>query len=181
MTQPAVASHPSDAVAAYVATLFAALGTRDPQEVLRSTPAELRRAVAGLSADQLSRPEAPGKWSIRQVVLHLADSELVGGFRYRMVLAHDRPTLPGYDQDLWADRLHYQEADLAAALDDFASLRRSNLRLLAAATPADLERVQLHAERGEESLARMIAMYAGHDRVHLNQIERIKRAIGAAS
>jgi len=178
MTQPAVASHPTDAVAAYVATLFAALGDRDPHDVLRATPAELRQAVAGLSPEQLSRPEAPGKWSIRQVVLHLADAELVGGFRYRMGLAHDRPTLPGYDQDLWADRLRYQEADLEAALDDFATLRRSNLRLLAGASPADLERAVLHAERGEESLARMMTMFAGHDRVHLNQIERIKRAIG---
>jgi hypothetical protein len=178
MTQPAVASHPRDAVAAYVATLFAALGDRDPQEVLRATPAELRQAVAGLSPDQLSRLEAPGKWSIRQVVLHLADSELVGGFRYRMVLAHDRPTLPGYDQDLWADRLRYQEADLEAALDDFATLRRSNLRLLAGLSDTDRARAMQHEERGEESIARMMTQYAGHDRVHLNQIERIKRAIG---
>jgi hypothetical protein len=165
--------------AAYIESLFAALGSRDPFEVLRDTPGSLRGAVTGLSAEQLRAPERPGKWSIRQVVLHLADSELVGGFRFRMVLAHDRPSLPGYDQDLWAERLGYQEADLAAALDDFAALRRANLRLLEKASPADRERAAVHAERGEESIAKMIRMYAGHDRVHLQQIDRIRQAIGA--
>jgi hypothetical protein len=166
-------------IAAYVASLMTALGARDPRQVLGETPEALRQAVAGLSPEQSTRPEAPGKWSVQQVVLHLADSELVGGFRFRMVLAHDAPILPGYDQDLWAERLRYQEADLEAALDDFATLRRSNLRLLDGASAADWERVMRHAERGDESLAQMARLYAGHDRVHLNQIARIQRAIGA--
>src|SRR5215468_4152 len=105
-----------DQFRAYVNSLFQALGSREPLEVLAETPEALRRTVAGLSREQDGTPERPGKWSVRQVVQHLADSELVGGFRFRMVLAHDAPELPGYDQDLWADRLHYQESDLATAL-----------------------------------------------------------------
>jgi hypothetical protein len=163
----------------YGASLLSALGANDPRQVLSDTPAALRRAIAGLSPDQLSQPEAPGKWSIRSIVQHLADAELVVGFRFRMVLAHDRPSLPGYDQDLWAERLRYQTADIEAALGDFASLRLANLRLFQGAAAADLGRVMWHSERGEESLGKMIRMTAGHDLVHLRQIARVRRAVGA--
>lgn len=164
---------------AYTASLMAALSSRPALEVLREMPAALREAVAGLSAEQLSTPEAPGKWSVRQVVQHLADSELVGGFRFRMVLAHDRPELMGYDQDAWAERLRYAEADIDAALDQFTALRRANLRLLERASPEEQKRVGLHVERGEESLAHMMRMYAGHDMVHRRQLARIRATVTA--
>ncbi|HEV8268690.1 MAG TPA: DinB family protein, partial [Thermoanaerobaculia bacterium] len=156
----------------------AALGTRDPFEVLEGTPEAVADAVAGLSEVMEGTREDEGKWSVRHVVQHLADSELVGAFRFRMILAHDAPELPGYDQDLWATRLRYEESDVATALADFTTLRRANLRLLRRATPEDLSRVMHHAERGDESLAETIPLYAGHDLVHLAQIRRIRQAIG---
>jgi hypothetical protein len=116
---------------------------------------------------------------VRQVVQHLADAELVGGFRFRMVLAQDAPMLPGYDQETWAERLKYEESDWEAALEDFAALRGANLRLLERATPAEFERVMVHSERGNESLRYMVRMYAGHDLVHLRQIARIRQAAAA--
>ena len=164
---------------AYVAALLDALGSRDPFEVLAETPDALRGAVAGLTPAQERAPEAPGKWSVRQTLQHLADSELVGAFRFRMILAHDAPELPGYDQDAWAHRLHYDEVDGATSLADFTAFRAANLRLLRRAAPADLKRVMHHSERGDEALGKMIAMYAGHDLVHLNQLHRIRKAIGA--
>ena len=172
----------SDAVAqadVYVAALLKILDSRDPFEVLAEMPAALRQAVAGLTPEQDALPERPGKWSVRQVVHHLADSDLVGAFRFRMVLAHDAPELPGYDQDLWAERLRYQDGDLSTALGDFTYYRLANLRLLRRATPEDMERVMRHAERGDEPLHHMIRLYAGHDLVHLRQIARIRQAIGA--
>lgn len=169
----------ADQVQAYIAGILQALGSRDPLEVLAEMPAALRQAVAGLTPEQDGTPELPGKWSVRQVVQHLADSELVGGFRFRMVLAHEGPSLPGYDQDLWAERLRYQDSDLSTALQEFTTLRQANLRLLRRATPDDLRRVSRHAERGEEPLGHMIRLYAGHDLVHLRQIARIRQAIGA--
>jgi hypothetical protein len=165
---------------AYVAAILDALGSRDPLELLAETPVVLRTAVAGLTPEQDGTPERPGKWSVRQVVQHLADSDLVGGFRFRMVLAHESPELPGYDQDLWAERLAYKDSDLATALDDFELLRQLNLRVLRRATPEDMKRVMRHAERGDEPLGYMIKLYAGHDVVHLRQIARIRQAIGAA-
>ena len=167
-------------VDAYLASLRDALGSRDPLVVLREMPSELRHAIDGLSTESLTTPERTGKWSIRDVIQHLADSELVGGYRFRMILAHDRPTLAGYDQDLWAKRLGYAEADVHTALEDFARLRQANLRLFERASSADRERVGIHTERGEESIAQLIPTYAGHDIVHLRQIARIRRGVAAS-
>jgi hypothetical protein len=107
----------------------------------------------------------------------LADSEIVAAFRFRMVLAHDRPAIAGYDQDRWAERLHYAESHPREALDEFHVLRRANLRLLERASPQDLERVSVHGERGDESLSHMMRLYAGHDLLHLRQIKRIGEAV----
>lgn len=174
-TNPATGA-PSRA-AVYIASVLELLGDRDPYEVLEATPDALARARAGLSAEQVVRPEAPGKWSVRHVLQHLVDSELVWGYRVRMVLAHERPSLTGYDQDLWAERLRYVESDADRALADFGALRRANLRLLRGASPSDLARVGEHAERGEESLEHMVRLYAGHDLVHQRQLARIREAV----
>ena len=94
-----------------------------------------------------------------------------------MVLAHDRPPLAGYDQDAFAERLGYDLANAQDALNEFGVLRRANLRLLKRASDEDLQRVAVHAERGEESLAHMMRLYAGHDLLHLRQIDRILAAV----
>jgi hypothetical protein len=164
--------------AKYGAAVLALVSGREPLSILRETPAAAARAIEGLSAAQLRQPEAPGKWSIAQVLQHLADSDLVWGWRMRLILAQDRPPLTGYDQDLWADRLHYADADPAHALDTLRVLRRGNLALIERATPEDLARVGVHAERGEESAGYLIGLYAGHDLLHLRQLERIREAVG---
>jgi uncharacterized damage-inducible protein DinB len=161
----------------YTAAILELLGTQDPIDVLERTSDATRSAIAGVSDAQLSQPESPGKWSLRQVVQHLADSELVWGYRLRLVLAQERPPLTGYDQDLWSQRLHYDRLPVDEALDRFAVLRRSNLRLLANAAPDDLKRVGVHSERGDESVAHMLRMYAGHDLLHLRQLARIRVAV----
>jgi hypothetical protein len=173
------ASHSAEQAHEYVSAVLGLVGSRDPMDILTSTPAALGAKLAALPHALLSQPEAPRKWSIAHVVRHLADSELVWGWRLRMVLSHDRPAITGYDQDLWADRLGYKDADAGQALEEFSVLRRSNLRLLARATPADLTRVGVHVERGEERVDYMIKLYAGHDVLHLNQIDRITGAIKA--
>ena len=124
-----------------------------------------------------SRRDCCGAQVDAQVLQHLADSEVVWAWRMRLILAQDRPVITGYDQDLWAERLHYEDADPADALDTFAVLRRAKLRVLERASPQELKRVGVHAERGEESLEHLRRLYAGHDMVHLRQIERIRAGL----
>ena len=169
-------STPTD-TAAYVAALLGLLGDDDPVTILRETPAVVQRLLDTVPAKIVARPEAPGKWSIREVVQHLADSELVGGFRLRMVMAHDRPTLTGYDQDLWASRLRYPDVDVKDAFEQFNALRRANLRIWEHLGPMDLVRVGIHGERGEESLEHMRRLYAAHDLLHRQQLTRIRASL----
>src|SRR5688500_7689351 len=104
----------------YVSAILGLLGDRTPLDVLRATEAELRRRIKDVPPALLLKREAPGKWAVNHVLQHLADSDLVWGWRLRMVLAHDRPQITGYDQDAWADRLRYEEADADEALEMFA-------------------------------------------------------------
>ncbi len=166
-------SDPAQERAKYAQAVLELVGGREPMTVLRETPAAAAQAIDGLSPAELRQPEAPGKWSIAQVLQHLADSDLVWGWRVRLILAQDRPPITGYDQDLWADRLHYADADPAHALETLRVLRRGNLALIDRATPDDLTRVGVHSERGEESVGYLCGLYAGHDLLHLRQIDRI--------
>jgi hypothetical protein len=154
-----------------------ALGGDDPVVAMAEAPDRLRRLVRGLTEKQLAVSPAPGKWSIREIVAHLADSEVVLGSRYRFIAAMDRPPLPGYDQDAFVENLGIARATTADLLDDFAMARAVNIGLLERVGEAAWERVGIHAERGEESLGRLVTMYAGHDRVHLLQIETIRTGL----
>ena len=163
----------------YISAILGLLGDRDPWEVLRRTPDAVRDALREVAEPALRRPEAPGKWSLAQVVQHLADTELVWGWRLRMIIAHDRPAITGFDQDLWAERLGYSDAPVGDALDQLDLLRRANLRLVEAVPGSERHtRAGVHAERGEETLEHMIRLQAGHDLAHLRQLERIRRAVG---
>jgi hypothetical protein len=172
------ASRSPELADAYVKAVLELVGDSDPMEILRETPFVLRTLLEPIPEEALSVPEAPGRWSLGEVLRHLTDSELVWAFRLRMVLAQERPTLHGYDQDAWADRLRYREVDVEATLREFAAVRAGNLRLLEGLSPEELARVGVHSERGEESVKRMTSLYAGHDRVHLRQMQRILAAMG---
>jgi hypothetical protein len=161
----------------YTSAVLDLLGKSQPLKVLSGTERSLRATVKRLSKRQLSKREAPGKWSIAHVVQHLADSEIVFAWRLRMILAHEQPPIQGYDQDLWANNLAYEKADAAHSLDTFGAVRGANLRLLKRATPAQLERFGIHAERGQESVAHLMRLYAGHDLLHLRQVKRIKDSL----
>ncbi|MDH3208457.1 MAG: DinB family protein [Gemmatimonadota bacterium] len=168
-----LAAGAAEDAAAYIEAVLELLGDADPIPVLESTVDWCRERTQGLTREQLAEPEAEGKWSIAGILQHLADSELVWGYRLRTVLAEDRPRLTGYDQDRWASRLGYAAADRAGALLAFGALRAANLSLLSRASPTDLDRVGMHSEHGEESVRHMIRLYAGHDLVHRRQLQRL--------
>ena len=164
---------------AYVRALLALLGERDPLDVLAELDGWLDRRLDGVAEAALRRPEAPGKWSAADVVQHLADSELVLGYRMRMILTEDRPPLPGYDQDRWAADLAYATVPLAEARAQLGALRAANLRVLRRLGPAELARAGVHSERGPETLGHLLKLMGGHDLVHRRQIERALEAAGA--
>jgi hypothetical protein len=176
-TNPATAT--AEETQAYIEAILGLLGERDPVEVLAATPSALRRTFSELPAESLTVPEAEGKWSIRDVLRHLADSEIAWSWRLRLTLSQDRPRLTGWDQDAWAGTLLYEDADAEEAMATFDALRRENLRLLRGVPDEALDRVALHEERGEESVRFMTKLFGGHDLLHLRQIERIRAAVGA--
>jgi hypothetical protein len=167
---------PLAAAAAYQRSLLAALGDDDPAEVQSVGPANARALVAEAAKYLRIRPE-PREWSVLLCLAHIADAELVMAGRYRWVLAHDRPELIGYDQDLWVDNLHRDDEDPEALLTQYAFLRAGNLALWRGSSAADRARVGVHRERGEESYGLMFRMLAGHDRVHLAQARRALEAV----
>ncbi len=171
-------SNPAGAGAAatastYTRALLDLLGSRDPLEVLDEMVPWLAERTRGLDDPTLRRKEAPGKWSVIEVIQHLADSDLVFGYRLRMILTEDRPLLQGYDQDAWARTCRYGDVKLHTALDQLRGLRGANFHLLRGLPPAQLERVGLHGERGPESAGFLLRLMGGHDLVHRRQIDRI--------
>jgi hypothetical protein len=171
------AGNAAAAASAYVRALLDLLGPRDPLAVMRELLPWLGDRLRGVAEATLRQPEAPGKWSAIEVIQHLADSDLVAGYRIRMVLSEDRPPLQGYDQDRWAREFRYRDVSLDQALGQLRGLRAANLHLWGGLSPSQLERVGLHSERGAESAGFLLRLMAGHDLVHRRQIDRILAAV----
>ena len=161
----------------YVQALLDVLGDRDPIAVMAELPGWITTRIAPLGEAQLRRPEAPGKWSVIEVVKHLADSELINGYRIRSILDEDRPPIRAYDQDSWSRTFRYAEADRAVTLAQLDALRGANLALYRSLSPKEQAREGIHSERGPESVGHLIRLLAAHDLVHRRQVDRI---LGAA-
>jgi len=167
------AGNAAAAASGYVRALLEVIGTRDPLEVLAELVPWLTARLRGVAEPVLRRPESPGKWSVIDVIQHLADSDLVTGFRTRMILSEEQPQLQGYDQDRWAREFRYREVPLALASNQLRALRAANLHLWKQLTPEQLERTGVHAERGPESVGHILRLMGAHDLVHRRQIDRI--------
>ncbi len=162
---------------AYRQAVLELLGDADPFAVQQSLVPALRQATAGLSGEQLRTPEAPGKWSILQVIEHLVDAELIHNYRIRMILAHDEPHLLGWDQDAFVERLRYDRSDVARALSELEVLRERSLRLLRSLSAEERTWAGIHSVRGRESIEDIIKLTAGHDLVHRQQVDRIRNKV----
>ncbi len=179
MTQ---AIDPVTQAAAYQRMLLNALGDDDPADVQAATPAAVRALVADSGPDLRTRPE-PGEWSVIEIVGHMWDGEISSSTRYRWIVAHDRPQLPGYDQDLWVARLRWGDPGIDVEpelLRPFEALRSANVALWRRMPAGDRDRIGIHLERGPESYELTFRLLAGHDRVHLAQARRALAAVRAA-
>ena len=165
------------AAAAYTTAVLELLGDADPLAVMEELPAVLDALIADVPEETLRTPEEPGKWSVVQVLWHLADSEVIYRYRLRRAVAEE-DEIVGYDQDAWADRLRYADAPPGEALAIIRALRPATMRWLRGLSPEEQARTGVHNERGPESVEHMVRLLAGHDLVHRNQIRRILDRVG---
>jgi len=160
----------------YRARMYGHLGTSDPLKLHAAAPAKLAKLLKGVSGAKSRKRPAPGKWSIAEIVAHIADTELVGGYRIRAILGAPGGPIIGFDQDVWVTALHYDKRDLKKSFEQYRALREANLALLKTLTPEQWKQSGMHNERGEESVETIVRMFAGHDLNHFQQIERILAA-----
>jgi hypothetical protein len=154
------------------------LGDKNPTEVIATTAGQLKTLVGSLSEEQVNRTPAPGKWSIREILCHLADCEMVFAFRIRQTLAEPHHVVQPFDQDVWAKP--YAAYTAKAALDTFAVVRDWNLALLRSLAPDAFQKPMTHPERGTMTLETVIETMGGHDLNHVRQIEAIAARAAAA-
>src|ERR1700728_1595727 len=147
------------------------LGTREPRQVIASTSGRLQELLDSLGADRTDKAPAPGKWSAREILCHLADCEIVFAFRLRQTLAEPHHVIQPFDQNAWA--WNYGQLDGEAALETFSALRRWNVALIAGAPPEAYAKEVTHPERGTMTFQTLIETMAGHDLNHLRQLETL--------
>lgn len=147
------------------------LGPRDPRQVIASTPARLRELLTSIGENRASHSPAPGKWSVREILCHLADCEIVFAYRLRQTLAEPHHTIQPFDQDIWAD--NYAAYDAESALAVFSAVRGFNVKLIASLPAEALSRPVTHPERGTMTFETIVETMGGHDLNHLAQIEKI--------
>lgn len=159
----------------YIQRMLGNVGDQQPLAVQRATAARLAKAIQGLSPAQLRKQPAPGKWSIAEILAHLADAEIAIAFRLRMIIGQSGTPLQAFDQDLWASSSNYSKHPAKQSVEDFRALRQRNLRLLKSIPKSAWENYGMHAERGKETLGHVTRMIAGHDVNHLTQVEALAR------
>jgi hypothetical protein len=157
--------------AQYVQRILSNVEGKDPLEVLGSTAQRLRAIVRDMPSDALRRRARPDTWSAVEIIAHLADVEIVASWRFRSILAHDGVLIQPFEQDEWVTNLRYEATDPAESLELFEAARTANLRLLRRVDQKRLENHGMHPERGRETAAHLIRLFAGHDLNHLKQLQ----------
>jgi DinB superfamily len=146
---------------------------KKPLAVQTATAKKIEHLIKGVPPAKLRKRPAPDKWSVGEVLAHMADAEIVGGFRMRLILGAPGTVIVAFDQDSWAVAGHYNQRDPRKSLEQFRAVREANLLLLKSLTPDQWKHFGMHSERGQESIEHIVRMFAGHDLNHVQQIERI--------
>jgi DinB superfamily len=146
---------------------------QEPVKVQANTPKRLERLIKGVSTAKLRKRPEPNKWSVAEIIAHLADVEIVVGWRMRLILGAPGTPVHAFDQDSWVTALHYDKRDPKKDLAQHRVLREANLAMLKTLTPEQWKQFGMHTERGQESIEHIVRMIAGHDLNHIQQIERI--------
>jgi uncharacterized damage-inducible protein DinB len=159
----------------YIQRMLGLVEGKDPLQVQRTTAGNLEKLIQGLDKRMLTQRPDQHRWSIAEILAHLADAEVVGAWRLRLVLGQNGATIQSFDQNVWAETFNYLRRDAHQSLETFRALRASNLLLLEAIPEKLWENYGTHQERGKETVAHIVSMYAGHDLNHLRQVEAIAK------
>lgn len=146
---------------------------KKPLAVQAETAKKLDHLIKGVPTAKLRKRPASEKWSVNEIIAHLADGEIVGGFRMRFILGSPGSPVVANDQDRWVTSGHYEQRDPRKSLEQFRVLREANLALLQLLKPEQWKHYGIHSERGQESIEHIVRMFAGHDINHLRQVEKI--------
>ncbi len=148
-------------------------------ERFRRGPEVVAASITGAAGPELDFKPAPDKWSIRQILCHLADSEIVASDRFRRIIAEDNPRIVAYDQNAWASNLDYQRRRTSQALETFRLLRAENHELLKNLPEAAFERQGVHSERGPVTLLDQLRTHVQHVEKHSEQMRTARTAYKA--
>jgi hypothetical protein len=144
-------------------------------ERFRRGPDLVAAVITGAAGAELDYVPSPEKWSIRQILAHLADSEIVSSDRFRRVIAENNPTLVGYDQDAWTAHLNYKRRKTADSLELFRRLRQENYELMKDLPEEAFARTGNHTERGAMTLRELVAYDVEHHEKHAEQLQQLRR------
>ena len=157
----------------YIQRILGYVEGQDAVKVQRATAPKLKKLIQGLTPKQLKWQPAPGKWSIAEIVAHLADAEIVASWRMRSIIGDSGTTIQPFDQDAWVSAFEYRKRDAKQSVEVFRVLRENNLAMLKALPREAWDFYGMHLERGKETIAHIARMFAGHDANHLLQVEGI--------
>lgn len=166
----------SETAQQYTQRILANAQGQDPIKLQSAANKKLTRLVKGVSTTKLRKRPAPDKWSAAEILAHLADVEIVIGWRMRSILGAPGTPVQAYDQNAWVIAGHYDKRDPRESLELHRAVREANLALLKSLSPDQWKLYGQHAERGQESIEHIVRMVAGHDVNHIQQIERILKS-----
>jgi len=157
----------------YTQRILGYMEGKDPLAMQAAAAKKLDRLIKGVTTAKLRRRPASAKWSVSEIVAHLADGEIVGGFRMRLILGSPGTPIVAYDQDEWVISGHYDKRDPQKSVEQFRVVREGNLAMLKSLKPEQWKHHGMHSERGQESIEHIVRMIAGHDINHPQRIEEI--------
>jgi len=157
----------------YTQRIVGNVAGKQPLTVQAATAKKLARLIKGISVSKLRKRPLPDKWSVNEILAHLADTEIVASFRLRLILGAPGTPIAAFDQDSWVTSGHYEKRDPRKSVEQFRVLREANLALLKSLRPEQWKHYGMHSERGQETIEHIVRMFAGHDVNHIRQIESL--------
>jgi hypothetical protein len=154
----------------YTERILSYIQGKEILKVLASTPKQLSSLLKGVPKPKLVKRSNPDKWSIAEILGHMADTEIICSFRIRLILGSNGTPIQGFDQDVWAHYSNYSKQDPAVSLEAYRVNRKRNIHLLNSLPHEMWDYYGMHSERGKETVTRVVEMLAGHDINHLSQI-----------